>query len=157
MIYIGKGKMWNGMMWKYIINKYCMSEQGKYMSRSKGRQSQSWLVAEDPVNFLWYLLCQLGLGLRLGLGELATVLFVQRCDLWLTGWNFCISQVLVSLWWTPDFGHCVGCSCPTQHFRATFWIFELAKQLVTKDQQLISAKTTRPVTCDSQIDWNSTV
>ena len=48
-----------------------MSEQGKYVSRSKKRQSWSWLVAEDLVNFLWYLLHQLGLGLRLSSGGLA--------------------------------------------------------------------------------------
>ena len=57
-----------------------MSEQGKYVSRSEERQSWSWLVAEDLVNFPWYLLHRLGLGPKLGSGESAiTWLGVPIC------------------------------------------------------------------------------
>ena len=90
-----------------------MSEQGKYMSRSKKRQSWSWLVAEDFVNFPWYLLHWLGLGPRLGLGGSAKswlgvlmcwvvkmsvkCMCVDPLDCWMNWWTSCWSQVCISV------------------------------------------------------------
>ena len=74
-----------------------------YVSRSKERQSWSWLVAKDLVNFPWYLLHQSGLGLRLGSGELAKTwsgvptcwvvkmlvecVYVDLLDCWMNWWT----------------------------------------------------------------------
>ena len=96
-----------------IINKYCMSEQGKYVSRSKERQSQIWLVAKDLVNIPWYLLHWSGLGLRLGLGGSAKsqlgvlmcwvvkmsvkCVYVDPLDCWMNWWTSCWSWVCVSV------------------------------------------------------------
>ena len=90
-----------------------MSEQGKYVSRSKERQSWSWLVAENLVNFLWYLLYQLGLGPRLGSGESAITwsgvpmcwvvkmsvecVYVDLLDCSMNWWTSCWSWVWVSV------------------------------------------------------------
>ena len=68
-------------------------------------------MAEDLVNFTWYLLHQLGLGLRLGSGGLAKTqsevpmcwvvkmsvrcVYVDRLDCWMNWWTSYWSQVCI--------------------------------------------------------------